>query len=164
MRAAGNPVHWVPAGWFWLVGAPATVVFSWLWSHHILTVFALYQLGFCLVLPAVCNLARRNFSLKEHLEYLGLLGPGGIRVVVLSLVLGAFSALAVLASFHFFGHVFLARHDVPGTLASWGVTRSTLPLVFWFMTLVSGPAEEIYWRGFVHRSWCPKVGGGRGSC
>jgi membrane protease YdiL (CAAX protease family) len=23
-------------------------------------------------------------------------------------------------------------------------------LVFWFMALVNGPAEELYWRGFVH--------------
>ena len=25
-----------------------------------------------------------------------------------------------------------------------------MTLLFWFMTLVNGPAEELYWRGFVH--------------
>jgi membrane protease YdiL (CAAX protease family) len=64
-------------------------------------------------------------------------------------------AAVILGSFHWFGHLFLANHDVPGALAAWGVTRGNLPLVLWFMTLVNGPAEEMYWRGFVLR----EVGG-----
>lgn len=50
-----------------------------------------------------------------------------------------------------FGVVFLADQNVPAVLVQWGVNQANLPVMFWFMTLINGPAEELYWRGFVHR-------------
>lgn len=136
--------------WFWLLGAPATVVGLLFWWHNVFAVFAVYQIGFCLLLPAVCNILIRRFSLAAHLEFLGLTGPGTSRGLLLGLGLGGALGGGTILMFQWFGGFFLADQDIPTVMAGWGVTRANLALLFWFMTLVNAPAEELYWRGFVH--------------
>jgi membrane protease YdiL (CAAX protease family) len=137
--------------WFWLLGPPAVVVAILWFGQDVFAVFAAYHLGFCLVLPAVRNMLLRRYSWTVHLDFLGLAGPGARRGVVQGLVLGAILAGGTLVIFRLFGTRFLAEQNVPGILAHWGVNRDNLPVLFWFMMLVNGPAEELYWRGFVHR-------------
>jgi membrane protease YdiL (CAAX protease family) len=137
--------------WFWLLGPPALVVAILLWGRNVFAVFAAYHLGFCLVLPAIRNLFRRRLTISQHLEYLGLTGPGTTRGLALGLGLGAALGGGTILVFQIFGDVFLADQNVPAVLARWGVNQSNLPVMFWFMTLINGPAEELYWRGFVHR-------------
>jgi membrane protease YdiL (CAAX protease family) len=137
--------------WFWLLGAPAVVVVTLLAGGSVFAVFGAYHLGFCLILTSAYNLLGRHFSLAKHLEYLGLTGPGSARGLVLGLGLGIVLAGGTLLVFRFFGEVFLADHNVPEVLGQWGVGPDKMPLLFWFMILINGPAEELYWRGFVHR-------------
>ena len=66
---------YLPVGWFWLLVPPASVVVCLLLWRNVFTVFAIYHLGFCIVLPLAYNLLRRRFSLSVHLEILGLTGP-----------------------------------------------------------------------------------------
>lgn len=137
--------------WFWLLGAPAVVVLSLVVVGNVFAVFGSYHLGFCLFLPAAYNLLRRRFSLRQHLNFLGLTGPGTGRGLGLGLGLGMVLAAGTLLAFRFFGGVFLADHNIPEVLSRWGVGQDQMPLLFWFMVLINGPAEELYWRGFVHR-------------
>jgi membrane protease YdiL (CAAX protease family) len=120
-----------------------------LW-HNVFAVFAVYHLGFCLLLPALRNLLLRKGSWQAHLESLGLTGPGTRRGLLLGLGLGTVLAAGTLLAFRLFGDKFLAAQNVPEVLAGWGVIRTNLAIMFWFMTLANGPAEELYWRGFVH--------------
>lgn len=137
--------------WLWLLGAPAVVVLSLVVVGNVFTVFGAYHLGFCLFLPAAYNLLRRRFSLRQHLDFLGLTGPGAPRGMMLGLGLGIVLAGGTLLAFRFLGDVFLADHNIPAILTQWGVDPKTMPLLYWFMVLINGPAEELYWRGFVHR-------------
>lgn len=137
--------------WFWLLGPPVLVVAILLWGRNVFAVFAAYHLGFCLILPAVQNILRRRLTFSQHLGYLGLTGPGTARGIMLGLGLGAALGWGTILVFKMFGDVFLADQNVPEILARWGVNQSNLPVMFWFMTLINGPLEEIYWRGFVHR-------------
>lgn len=136
--------------WPWLLGAPAAVVGLLILWHNVFAVFAVYQLGFCLLLPAVRNILVRRFSLAAHLEFLGLTGPGTSKALLLGLGLGGALGGGTILVFQWFGDFFLADQDIPTIMAGWGVTRANLPLLFWFMTMVNAPAEELYWRGFVH--------------
>jgi len=136
--------------WFWLLGAPAVVVASLLVGRNVFAVFAVYHLGFCLILPAVHNFLRRRFTFSDHLEFLGLTGPGTVRGLILGLGLGVILAGGTILVFRLSGKIFLADHNVPEVLDRWGADQGNMPLLFWFMTLVNGPAEELYWRGFVH--------------
>lgn len=147
--------HPVAAGsgqvWFWLLGAPLVVVVGLLVGRNVFAVFAVYHLGFCLILPAGQNFLRRRFTIRNHLEYLGLTGPGTARGLLLGLVSGFVLAGGTVLAFREFGGIFLAEHHVPEVLSRWGVDQGNMALLFWFMALVNGPAEELYWRGFVHR-------------
>ena len=136
--------------WFWLLGAPLAVVACLLMARNVFAVFAIYHLGFCLVLPSAKNFLRRRFTVRDHLEFLGLTGPGTARGLVLGLGLGVILAGGTVLAFRLFGEIFLADHNVPEILAGWGADQGDLSLLFWFMALVNGPAEELYWRGFVH--------------
>jgi len=136
--------------WFWLLGAPLVVVACLLVARNVFTIFAAYHLGYCLVLPAAINVLRRRFTIEDHLEFLGLTGPGTVRGLLLGLGLGAILAGGTILAFHLFGGIFLVDQNVPEILDRWGVDQGNMSLLFWFMTLVNGPAEELYWRGFVH--------------
>ena len=136
--------------WFWLLAAPAVVVACLLVWRNVFAVFAIYHLGFCLLLPAAVNLLKRDFSFSDHLAFLGLAGPGTLRGFLLGLGLGAVLACGTILAFRWFGEIFLADQSVPAVMSDWGVGRGNRPLLFWFMVLINGPAEELYWRGFVH--------------
>ena len=136
--------------WFWLLGAPLVVVACLLIARNVFAVFAVYHLGFCLILPAVHNFLRLHLTISDHLEFLGLTGPGTARGLVLGFGLGVVLAGGTVLAFRLFGEIFLADHNVPEVLAGWGADQGNMSLLFWFMALVNGPAEELYWRGFVH--------------
>ena len=137
--------------WFWLLGPPAVVVAILLLGRNVYAVFAVYHLGLCLLLPALQNIQRRGLTFSHHLAFLGLTGPGTARGLVVGLGLGVLLGAGTILAFRLFGEFFLAGHNVPEVLGQWGVNKKNLPLLFWFMTLVNGPAEELYWRGFLHR-------------
>jgi len=143
--------HSAPQPWFWLLGPPAVVVGILLLGRNVFAVFAVYHLGLCLLLPVLQNILRRGLTFSQHLAFLGLTGPGTARGLVVGLGLGVLLGAGTLLAFRLFGEFFLAGHNVPEVLDQWGVNKKNLPLLFWFMTLVNGPAEELYWRGFLHR-------------
>lgn len=136
--------------WPWLLGAPSVVIGCLLLWHDVLAVFAIYHLGICLLLPAAQNILSRRHSLATHLESLGLTGQGTLKGLLTGLGLGIFLAGITILAFRWLGDVFLADQNIPKVLADWGMTGTRLPLVFWFMVLVNAPAEELYWRGFIH--------------
>ena len=128
---------------------PALVVAGLLVLHDVFAVFALYHVGACLVLPAVVNLAGRRTGWVEHIATLGLTGPGTRRGLLLGAVLAAASVALVLGAFALRGTAWLAGNAVTDALASWGAPPGRWPAVVFFMVMVNGPAEELYWRGFV---------------
>jgi len=135
----------------WLVGAPLSVILPLVFFDDVFAVFGLYHLGFCLLLPLLVNLGGRRFSWCEHLEYLGLMGRDTGRHVVIGLALAVALGGGTLLAFALLGEQLLAGQKIPETLSAWGAGPERMTALFWFMVLVNGPAEELYWRGFVHR-------------
>ncbi|MEN8007729.1 MAG: CPBP family intramembrane glutamic endopeptidase [Candidatus Krumholzibacteriota bacterium] len=72
------------------------------------------------------------------------------RGLVYGFMLAVLLAGGTVLAFRWFGDLFLADQNVPAVLADWGVNQANLRILFWFMVLANGPAEELYWRGFVH--------------
>jgi len=135
---------------FFLIGPPFAVVLPLLLLHDLFAVFACYHLGFCLVLPLAVDLGARRWTLRRHLAALGLAGPGTGRGLALGLALGTALASAILLVFAALGDAFLGAQRIGSALAALGAGPGRQAAVFWFMVLVNGPAEELYWRGFVH--------------
>jgi membrane protease YdiL (CAAX protease family) len=140
----------------YLAAAPLAVVLPLLLWRNVFAVFALYHLGFCLLLPLVVNLAGRRRSPGDHLADLGLAGPGTRRGLARGLALGAALGGGTLLVFELLGDAFLADQSIGATLTAWGAGPERQAALFWFMVLANGPAEELYWRGFVHRELVPE--------
>ena len=138
---------------FFLLGPPSTVVLVLILLRDVFAVFGLYHLGFCLVLPLLVNQVGRRLSWAAHLERLGLKSRNPGRDLGLGLGLAVALGGGTLLAFELLGGVFLANQDVAGTLEAWGAGPQRHTALIWFMTLVNGPAEELYWRGFVHREF-----------
>ena len=132
-----------------MLAAPAVVTITLLVFHDVFAVFVLYHLGVCLVLPAVVNLVVRRRGWRSHLAALGLAGPGTRR----GLALGA--GLAMLLGGAINGFLTLWSGALPTgdamavTLAEWGAGPERFGALVLFMCVVNGPAEELFWRGFV---------------
>lgn len=136
-----NPL---PCPWLWAALAPLLVVLGLLGLHSVVAVFALYHVGLCLVVPAVLAL-RAGLSWRTHVQNLGLV-RGGVKI---GLVLGALMALAPVAAFWLRPDLFPAAEQLRGVLATWGVDPGAMGVLLLFMGLVNGPAEELFWRGWL---------------
>ena len=131
-----------------MIMAPAAVAAALLSGRGALVVFGLYQVAVCLLLPAVTNLGVRRWSWRRHARHLGLTGPGTSRGIGLGLLLAVVTAGAVLGFYAVVRIRGLEAGGVQAALAAWQVDPAHLGGLLLFMALVSGPAEELFWRGF----------------
>lgn len=138
-----------------MIVAPAAVGAALLSGRGVLVVFGLYQVGVCLLLPAVTDLGVRRWSWRRHALHLGLLGPGTARGIGLGLLLGVVAAGGVLGLYAAAHGRLLHAGDVEAALAAWRVDPADLGGLMLFMALVSGPAEELFWRGFCAAELAP---------
>jgi len=132
-----------------MLAAPAAVTIILLLCHDVFAVFAFYHLGLCLLLPAVVNLGVRRRGWRDHLAALGLTGPGTGRGMLLGLGLAVLTGIVINLFFNLTDGALPTRDALVDTLAAWGVGPTRYGPLFLFMALVNGPAEELFWRGFV---------------
>jgi membrane protease YdiL (CAAX protease family) len=83
-------------------------------------------------------------------------GPKGNRASInsgirIGLGLGLLLGSGTILIFAIWGDVFLAGNKIKEVLASWNVTPVQYPLMMAFMILGNGAAEELFWRGYIHR-------------
>lgn len=146
---------------FWLIAAPAIVVLTLLVWRNVWATFALYHLGTCLVVPLVDRRLIQRDSWPEVGAYLGLCGPdlrAGVRTGAL---LGLVMAAGTVLFFELGGGSLLDRTAIQEALSGWGVTPSQTKALILVMVLGNGMAEELFWRGWIHRrlaSWRPRFG------
>ena len=154
----------------WMIAAPLSVVVTLLMARNVWLTFGCYHLLVCLVLPWLDTVLLRRGSAGDHLWRVGLVGGrgdgmgagvrtgghavdragiwSGIRAGLgLGLLLGG-GTILVLAVW---GDVFLAGNRIREVLAGWNVTPAQYPLMMTCMLLGNGAAEELFWRGFIHR-------------
>ncbi|MFO7608598.1 MAG: CPBP family intramembrane glutamic endopeptidase [Candidatus Krumholzibacteriia bacterium] len=131
-----------------MIAAPLLVVGLLLAGAGVAAVFGVYQVGICLLLPAALNVGARRLGWRGHLRHLGLAGPGSGRAVAFGLALAVVCGGGTLAIFAGWGRQQLAAEAVVAALAAWGLGPQHLAGMLPLMALVSGPAEELFWRGF----------------
>lgn len=129
--------------------APLVVVVALAVFRDVFAVFLLYHVGLCLLLPAVVNLLVRRRGWRGHAAGLGLGGPTTGRPFLAGAGLGILAAAGVVLFLKLWPDALPSAGSLDATLTSWGAgPERRLPLVL-FMGLVNGPAEELFWRGFV---------------
>lgn len=146
-----------------LFAAPAAVIVALLVCRDVFAVFGIYHVGICLLIPAAVDLGRRHTGWSGHLAALAVTGPGTRRGLALGALLAAGSAVLVLGAFAIRGTAWLAGNTVTDALETWGAGPERWPALVLFMVVVNGPAEELFWRGFVAtelknvRSWAARL-------
>lgn len=138
----------------WLLAAlaPLLVVVGLAGLQSVAFVFAVYHVGLCLAVPAL--IARREgLSWREHARRLGLVSERtderAQRILVSSLCLGGLFALAAPLAYLLVPDLFPDGEQLRMVLRSWGADPDRPMLLLAFLALVNGPAEELFWRGYL---------------
>lgn len=147
--------RWLPP---LLAAAPLCVAVPLLLGRSVVLVFALYHVGVCLLVPALIDVRFRRWSWRRHLRHVGLSGPGTRGALALGGGLAAAAGVTVAAFLAVAGERVLAGNMVASTLSRWGLEPGHGSGLVLFMAVVNGPAEELFWRGFVAAELAPLEG------
>lgn len=113
-------------------------------------VFVAYHLLLCLLVPALLS-RRAGLGLVAHARSLGLRRRG----LQVGLLLGLGSALVPPLVFAFAPSLFPDVERLRGALADWGLPTAAPAFFLFFMAVFNGPAEELFWRGWLLREPVP---------
>jgi membrane protease YdiL (CAAX protease family) len=116
-------------------------------------VFAFYHVLFCLAVPAWVSRGA-GLGLDAHLQALGVARRG----LQVGLSMGLMSALLPPALFQLAPEVFPDTARLRAALAGWGLESASPAGFLFFLALFNGPAEELFWRGWLLRA--PRPGRG----
>lgn len=133
------------------IAAPLAVIVCIVYLHSVWWTFAVYQVGICLVAPALeSRLAGRTW--REHAALLGLSSPpgsdGGPRLKNLAVGLGLGTALVTGGFLVLTRDRFLDPERLDATLAGWGVAPEQVVMMLGVMAVLNAAAEEFFWRGY----------------
>lgn len=139
------------------VAAPLAVIVGIKYLRSVWWTFAIYQVGICLVAPAIeSGLAERSWL--QHATMLGLSGPratdgSGVRdgspsQLTLAIVLGLVTALVTGVFLVLTRDRFLDPDRLESTLAGWGVSPGQMLTMLAVMAVLNAAAEELFWRGY----------------
>jgi len=127
-----------------LVVPPATVVATLLVLRSVWATFLIYHLGLCILLPAAV------LGPRAYARGVGLVGSRVREGVRTGLVLGAVLAAGQIAVLAWGADLFFADERVAASLVAWGAGPERAGPLLAIMLVLNGPAEELYWRGWVH--------------
>jgi membrane protease YdiL (CAAX protease family) len=134
-----------------MVMAAISVPVTLIGCRSIWATFLTYHVVICLVVPLVESRLVRHATLRDHARYVGITG-GDMRAGVMT---GLTCALAmgggIAVSFALFGSRFLHHNRAAIVLERWGLDPGSIWLMLVFMVLFNGIAEELFWRGYMHR-------------
>lgn len=128
-----------------VLGAPGVVILT---LQDLRLTFLAYHLGACLLLPLAISL-REGRGLRGHARLLGLT-PLECRSVREGLLTGLLAGGGTLVFFVVAGDRVLDPARAAAAMAGWGVTVGRDTWLVAFMLLLNGPAEELFWRGWLH--------------
>ncbi|MEZ4386070.1 MAG: CPBP family intramembrane glutamic endopeptidase [Candidatus Krumholzibacteriia bacterium] len=138
--------------WEWLpaVAAPVVVTAGLLAAHSAALVFLAYHFGLCLALPWLVSW-RRGRDLPALRGDPAAVGVGlGLAVVGLA---------APLLAWRWWPSLLPDAASLGAVLHGWGVDAAAAGPVLVFLAVVNGPAEELFWRGWLPARLRPGRGG-----
>ena len=146
------------------LAAPLLVALGLVFLRSAPFVFVAYHVVLCLVVPAwLASRTRRDLgsharaagsharALGSHAHALGL----GRRGLQAGLVLGLASALVPPLAFALAPSLFPDAARLRAALSGWGLPPEAPAVFLFFLAIFNGPAEELYWRGWLLREPVP---------
>jgi len=134
-----------------MAGASLSVIINLALFRSILSTFLMYHIFICLVVPVIDILFIKKQNLNYCLKYIGMV-PGKRKIgIVIGFVSGIIMFIAIVWGFRLFEHIFLANNTVSQSISAWGIEKQNVIFLFLFMVLFNGAAEELFWRGYIHK-------------
>jgi uncharacterized protein len=133
-----------------LLVPPAAVAVTLADLRSVWATFLVYHLGICLLWPLGDIVLRRRRPLRAYAREVGWAGGRPGTGLLVGAAVGVAMAAGTWLGFAALGRFLLADQQVLEGLARWGVDRSRIGTLLVVMLLLNGPAEESYWRGYVH--------------
>lgn len=134
------------------VAGPLTVLLGLKVFHSAPLVFVSYHLLLCLGVPAALSFVG-GWNPAAHAQALGLQRRG----LQTGLALGLLSALLPPLLFAVAPGLFPDAARLRTVLADWDLSAAAPGGFLFFLALVNGPAEELFWRGWLLRAPRPGV-------
>jgi len=132
--------------WVYLLFGSAVPLFSLLVLRSVWWTFALYHGFVCVLFPLFHSLVLLRNDLRGYLSDVALV-PVKLRLgLVLGLTLGAASVAGLGV-----GREVLLTDRIDKIITAWGVDPASVPAMLVIMLLGNGAAEELFWRGWLHR-------------
>ena len=138
--------------WLLALAAPLAAVAALLGLQSVWAVFLLYHGMLCLLIPALV-LRRRGRPWRHQARELAVLDPDGrLPRALVRRSLGAAAALAALPPLALWlaPGLFPEPTRLLGVLEGWGLQGTDIWWALGFLILVGAPAEELFWRGWLH--------------
>lgn len=118
--------------------------------HSAPFVFAAYHLVLCLLIPLLMS-RHEGLDLAAHLRRLGV-ARRGLRA---GLLWGLGTAFVPVIAFALWPDLFPDAARLREALSGWGLPARAPALFLFFLAAVNGPAEELFWRGWLLREPAP---------
>lgn len=134
---------WPRPEWLLAALAPVVVVVGLLLGQAPL-VFLFYHVGTCLLVPWLVS-RRRGLDWRAHMAELALVRRG----VAVGLACGLMLAISPLILAALAPSLLPDAMQLAEVLARWGLDPGRIGPVLLFLALVNGPAEELFWRGWL---------------
>ena len=138
-----------------MAGASVSVIITLAFFHSIISTFLTYHIFICLFIPLIDLLLFKKQNLKYWCRYIGII-PGKRKTgMLIGFVSGITMFVGIAGGFHLFNDIFLANNTVINSIREWGINEQNLTVLFLFMILFNSGAEELFWRGYVHKRMEP---------
>ena len=139
----------VKAAYIIMTAAVLAVVVPLLVFKNLISVFIIYHIGICLLMPFFDLMILRNMSLKKTLTYLGFESGDNKKPLISGFITGSLFFISMIISFYIFKD-FFDQSSVEESLTRWGVDQNSKILIFTGMVIFNGAVEEVFWRGYVY--------------
>jgi membrane protease YdiL (CAAX protease family) len=131
--------------------ASLSVIITLAFFHSIILTFLTYHIFICLLIPLIDVFLFKKQNLGYWFGYIGIT-PGKKKTGMLTgIVSGIIMFTGIFGGFHLFNHIFLSNNTVINSIREWGINEQNLTVLFLFMIIFNSGAEELFWRGYVHK-------------
>ena len=134
-----------------IIAAPLSVAIPLGWLNKLWLVFVLYHIFFSLLLAPIDLIILKKKTFKEYLLYIGISTVELKDNIKLGFLIGISLCISLLLSYIVLGDLLIKSELILNKLTEWGISTDNVFLMLIFMLAFNGVAEELFWRGYIHK-------------
>lgn len=110
-----------------------------------------YHILMCLLIPFFDTAVFNRGGMKSFLSFVGITGGEARQSAIVGAIVGVAAIGITIGGLYLFQDYLLTKGSVTAAVGAWGIPKSALVWLTIYMIIFNGAAEEIFWRGYIHR-------------